>query len=89
MEMIVRTNRTLLIDYYKKHQEILTDLNKYPTIEDYHLYLIEYERKMFDDLRSTVLELRTIFLKTYDLMKKNLQRIQRPRNELNLSMMIN
>lgn len=86
MEAIVESNETLIIDYYKKHYDLLKHLNKYPSIEDYHLYLVEYERKMFDDLRSIILELRTIFLKTYDLMMKNLTRIRMPRSELSVSM---
>lgn len=86
METIILTNENLFLDYYKKHYEILKYLNKYPLIEDYHLYLIEYERKIFDDLRSMILELRTIFLKTYDLIKKNLTKIQMPRNHENILM---
>ncbi|CAF4281333.1 unnamed protein product, partial [Rotaria sp. Silwood2] len=65
METIIKTNENLFIDYYKKHYDILIYLNKYPSIEDYHLYLIEYERKKFDDLRSIILELRTIFFKNF------------------------
>ncbi|CAF0749115.1 unnamed protein product [Adineta ricciae] len=80
METIIETNENLFLDYYKKHYEILKYLNKYPSIEDYHLYLLEYEKKIFDDLRSIVLELRTIFLKTYDIIIKNLPKIQVPRN---------
>jgi len=86
MQTIIETNENLFIDYYKKHYEILKYLNKYPLIEDYHLYLIEYEKKIFDDLRSIILELRTIFLKTYDIIKKNLNKIQMPRNQQNISM---
>ncbi|KAG0421945.1 Proteasome activator complex subunit 3, partial [Dictyocoela muelleri] len=86
METIVETNESLIIDYYKKHYELAKYLNKYPSIEDYHSYLIEYERKMFDDLRSIILELRTIFLKTYEKKIKNLAKIQMPRNEQNISM---
>lgn len=86
MESVIETNENLFIDYYKKHYEILKILNKYPSIEDYHLFLLEYERKMFDDLRWILLELRTIFLKTYDLMTKNLSKIQMPRNEQHLLM---
>jgi len=86
METIIETNENLFTDYYKKHYEILKYLNKYPSIEDYHLYLIEYERKIFDDIRSIILELRTIFLKTYDIIIKNLTKIQLPRNQENISM---
>jgi hypothetical protein len=86
METVIETNENLFIDYYKKHYEIVKYLNKYPSIEDYHLYLTEYERKIFDDLRSIVLELRTIFLKTYDIIRKNLTKIQMPRNQQNISM---
>jgi hypothetical protein len=86
MEIIIQTNENLFIDYYKKHYEILKYLNKYPSIEDYHLYLIEYEKKFFNDLRSIILELRTIFLKTYDIIRKNLTKIQMPRNQQNISM---
>ncbi|CAF0788444.1 unnamed protein product [Adineta steineri] len=86
METIIEANENLFFDYYKKHYEILKYLNKYPFIEDYHLYLIEYERKIFDDIRSILLELRTIFLKTYDIIRKNLTKIQMPRNQENISM---
>ncbi|UJR33682.1 hypothetical protein I4U23_021111 [Adineta vaga] len=86
METIIETNENLFLDYYKKHYEILKYLNKYPSIEDYHLYLIEYEKKIFDDLCSIILELRTIFLKTYDIIIKNLTKIQMPRNQQNISM---
>ncbi len=86
METIIRTNENLLLDYYKKHYEILKYLNKYPSIEDYHRYLIEYERKIFDDSRSMILELRTIFLKTFDIIQKNLPKIQMPRNRQTISM---
>lgn len=86
METIIQTNENLFLDYYKKHYEILKYLNKYPSIEDYHRYLIEYERKIFDDLRSMILELRTIFLKTYDIIQKNLSKIQMPRNPQMISM---
>lgn len=86
METIIETNENLFLDYYKKHYEILKYLNKYPSVEDFHLLLIEYERKIFDDLRSMILELRTVFLKTYDIVRKNLTKIQMPRNEQTLSM---
>lgn len=86
MENIIENNENLFIDYYKKHYEILKFLNKYPSIEDYHLYLIEFERKIFDDIRSMILELRTMFLKTYDIIMKNLTKIQMPRNQQNLYM---
>jgi len=86
METIIQTNENLFLDYYKKHYEILKYLNKYPSIEDYHRYLIEYERKIFDDLRSMILELRTIFLKTYDIIQKNISKIQMPRNPQMISM---
>jgi len=86
MKIIIETNENLFIDYYKKHYDILKYLNKYPSIEDYHLYLIEYEKKIFDELRSMILELRTIFLKTYDIITKNLTQIQMPRNQQNISM---
>jgi hypothetical protein len=86
METIIQTNENLFLDYYKKHYEILKYLNKYPSIEDYHRYLIEYERKIFDDSRSMILELRTIFLKTYDIIQKNLPKIQMPRNRQTISM---
>ncbi|CAF0781455.1 unnamed protein product [Rotaria sp. Silwood1] len=86
MKIIIETNENIFIDYYKKHYEILKYLNKFPSIEDYHLYLIEYEKKIFYDLRSIILELRTIFLKTYDIIMKNLTKIQMPRNQQNISM---
>jgi hypothetical protein len=86
METVIETNENLFVDYYKKHYEILKYLNKYPSIEDYHIYLIEYERKIFDDIRSIILELRTMFLKTYDIIIKNLTKIQMPRNQHNISM---
>ncbi|CAF1380980.1 unnamed protein product [Rotaria sordida] len=86
MKIMIETNENIFIDYYKKHYEILKYLNKYPSIEDYHLYLIEYEKKNFYDLRSIILELRTIFLKTYDIIIKNLTKIQMPRNQQNISM---
>lgn len=81
MEAIVESNENILLDYHKKHYEILKSLNKYPSIEDYHLYLIEYESKIFDDIRSMILELRTIFLKTYDIVTKNLTKIRMPRSQ--------
>lgn len=86
MKTIVQSNENLFIDYFKKHYQILKSLNKYPMIEDFHLFLSAYERKMFHDLRSMILELRTIFLKTYDIIRKNLLHIQRPRTEPILSM---
>ncbi|CAF0736350.1 unnamed protein product [Rotaria sp. Silwood1] len=86
MKIIIETNENIFIDYHKKHYEILKYLNKFPSIEDYHLYLIEYEKKIFYDLRSIILELRTIFLKTYDIIMKNLTKIQMPRNQQNISM---
>ncbi|CAF4449665.1 unnamed protein product, partial [Rotaria sp. Silwood2] len=86
MKIIIETNENIFIDYYKKHYEILKYLNKFPSIEDYHLYLIEYEKKNFYDLRSIILELRTIFLKTYDIIMKNLTKIQMPRNQQSISM---
>lgn len=89
MELIIQTNENLFLDYYKKHYEILKYLNKYSSIKDYHLYLIEYEKKIFDDLRSIILQLRTIFLKTYDLIQKNLRKIQIPRDEKTNLLMIN
>lgn len=86
METIIQSNEHLFGDYYKKHYEIVKYLNKYPTIEDFHLFLLEYERKIFHDLRSMIIELRTIFLKTYDIIQKNLTCIQMPRIEPILSM---
>lgn len=86
METIIQTNENLFLDYYKKHDQILKYLNKYPSIEDFHLFLLEFERKMFNDLRSIIFELRTIFLKTYDIIRKNLQHIQMSRFEPTLSM---
>ena len=86
METIIQTNENLFLDYYKKHYQILKYLNKYPSIEDFHLFLLEFERKIFNDLRSIIFELRTIFLKTYDIIRKNLEHIQMPRFEPILSM---
>ena len=41
MENVIESNETLFAEYFKKHFELLKTLNKYPRIEDYHLFLHE------------------------------------------------
>ncbi|CAF1500216.1 unnamed protein product, partial [Didymodactylos carnosus] len=86
MEIIVGTNYDLLLDYYKRRLDTIKLLNKYPTVEDYYKCLQELDLKIFDDIRFMILELRTIYLKTYDIIMKNLTRIQTPRSSPHTTM---
>eukprot|EP00727_Mastigamoeba_balamuthi_P012704 m51a1_g8056 putative proteasome activator complex subunit 3 isoform x2 (293) ;mRNA; r:122879-123898 len=65
--------------YYLSRAKLVTKVHKYPGVEDYLRAVVELDQKQYTNLRLSVLDLRNNYGIIYDLIVKNLEKIQSPR----------
>jgi hypothetical protein len=69
--------------YYVRRAELLRDIEKYPGVEDLHLSLQEMDQKEFAMLTHCCLETRNNYAILLDVLTKNMDRLENPKNDAN------
>ncbi|CEO95185.1 Proteasome activator PA28 C-terminal domain-containing protein [Plasmodiophora brassicae] len=65
--------------YYATRGKLITKLNKYPNVDDYHRGIAELDEKKHLLLRHCCLDLRNNYAVLFDMITKNKDRLEKPR----------
>jgi len=72
--------------YYISRAKLITKGLKYPGVADYLEAIHELDEKTYIDLRCALRELRNYYATLYDMIQKNLEKIEKPRTSHSGSM---
>jgi proteasome activator subunit 3 (PA28 gamma) len=67
--------------YYMQRAKLVTKVMKYPHVKDYQYCIWELDEKEYTWLRLTAIDIRNNYAMLYDLIQKNFDRIEKPRQE--------
>jgi len=67
--------------YYMQRAKLVTKVMKYPNVKDYQLCIWELDEKEYTWLRLTAIDIRNNYAMLYDMIQKNYDRIEKPRQE--------
>jgi len=71
------------VKYFATRGKLLTKVKKYPNVEDYRRSVEELDDKEWIILRTCCLDLRNNYATLYDMIKKNITKIKKPRGDGN------
>jgi len=71
--------------YYVTRAKLVSKLEKYPHIPDYHQSIVELDEKEYINLRLCCLDLRNSYAILHDMITKNLEKIKTPRSTNHMS----
>uniref|UniRef100_A0AC35TQ77 PA28_beta domain-containing protein n=1 Tax=Rhabditophanes sp. KR3021 TaxID=114890 RepID=A0AC35TQ77_9BILA len=79
LEMECASNYENLSRYFGGRAKIVSKCCKYPHIEDYQQYLLDFDNKEFWCIRMFLTDIRNSLSGLYDLILKNLEKLKTPR----------